>query len=85
MKGNHKSKGAPLKVGIEGKAGTPGSRKRRNRSKFSSTPGKIKADSCKATWRQRDWAKRSRSYKGADYLVICNQMNRKASGAQVNG
>ena len=85
MKGNHKSKGAPVAIGKPGKPGSIGCNQRRKRTRMSGTQGKIKCSSCQATWQQRDWAKRSRAYKGASYDTITRQMNRKAANEQVKG
>jgi hypothetical protein len=63
--------------------GVPGSKKARKRKNGSSTSGRQKTTSCRATWQQRDWAKRSRSYKDTDYPTITSQMNRKARGEMV--
>lgn len=68
-----------------GKPGFHGANQLRKRRKMSATPGKIKCSSCQATWQQRGWAKRSRSYKDDSYPTICAQMNRKSAGDQVKG
>lgn len=63
--------------------GLPYSRKLRKKKKGSETPGKIKTSSCQASWQQRGWAKRSRSYKDDNYGTITDQMNRKSRGETV--
>lgn len=86
MKGNHKSKGPPVKIG---KPGIPQSRGKQQRRKAKgagcSTPGHTKSASCKASWRQRGWARRARSYKEKDFATIGAQMKRKAVGDMVKG
>ncbi len=85
MRGNHQSKGSVINPGKAGRAGIPGSQKRRKKTKGSMTPGKIKCSSCQATWQQRNWAKKSRSYKLPEFGTITTQMNRKAANEQVKG
>lgn len=85
MKGIKSSKGPNISAAKIGKPGIPGSQQERKRRKFSQTPGKIKCSSCQATWQQKDWAKRSRAYKGESYSTITRQMDRKAANEQVKG
>lgn len=59
--------------------GVPGSKKARKAKKFSSTSGKNKCKRCRADWRQRDWAKRSRSYKDANFATMSVSMDRRAA------
>jgi hypothetical protein len=65
--------------------GIAGAKKARHAKKGSSTPGSTKVSSCKASWRQRGWAKRARSYKDHDYSTITAQMNKKGIGEEVKG
>ncbi len=85
MKGNQSSKGNILNIGKPGKPGIPGSQQRRKKTRGSMTPGKMKCSSCQATWQQRNWARKSRSYKLPEFSTITAQMNRKAANEQVKG
>lgn len=77
-----RSDAEPPKVG---KPGFPKANVIRKRTKGSGTPGKIKCSSCQATPAQRNWAKRGRAYKLAEFGTITAQMDRKRAGEQVKG
>jgi len=58
--------------------GVPGSRKRRHQTKASGTKGRDKCSTCKADWRKRYFAKRSRAARDPDYPAYLIAIDREA-------